>query len=297
MEQKTSIYKIGMKVYEDRLQQDKNSGTYELQYIHNALNSIAQTIVETNTLIIVGGKLFDEDTEKLAEIMPQYDIRIFVATDSVNFLTCNDIINQCDYILHQSPRPIPELIPQFGEDRQMYGYMPELFFVPLAKAEHQKNMAIFGGNNLRRMDMFEKYILDADGSFNEGIFALYKNSGGDAEDMRLEYSSYINLARLFKYNLIIVREEYRPIGWVTSRFVEAAACWNYPLVDETYDKYGHFTNASGSGKVSSYEEMLSTMKYFNEHEDERLRLIGQMREKIMMNCNKFVEVIYNVCTR
>jgi hypothetical protein len=282
------IYKIGKSLYEGTV--DKNSGMYEYNLIKTELEGHRMDL--DKTLIIIGGIPNQRDVcnlELLFGVCKGFK-KIFIATDFSVFKPCADIIDKCDLVLHQS---IVNL--DFIPVKQAYGYMPELFFKEDKKPSYQMNMAIFGGNNLHREDKFEKYILNKDKKqFNEKIFSLYKfypdvATDQELEDVRLDYPSYIQLSKLFRFNLMIVRKEYRDIGWATSRYVEAISNYNLPLSDYEYDKFNHFNHMV---RTYSYKDVLYYVNVIEENE--RINFIEEQRKIIKENRPKFKELILNV---
>lgn len=243
------MYKIGFKNYEGV--QDKNSGSYEYEKIIDEIcdmclcekgrdyciqrlnNGNVYESKNDNALIVVGGKPRDFLDESLKYMIKEhFKLSIFIATD-IDCLEMNrEIIDQCDYLLHQSP------ICLGYKDRQheMYNWIPEIFFNPNEECEvpeeFKNKCVLFAGS----LDGREKKVMDFFKNDRECVL-IPKNKSWD---LRLEYREYKKLLPLFQNTYVTACEEALNIGWVTSRFVEAISCNVIPLVDVWYDKFGHF---------------------------------------------------------
>lgn len=287
------IYKIGQHYYQNLNKVvDKNSGLFESNMIKDEFTQ-EEKDDRKDLAVIVGGILSFEDKEYLEEKLHNYKKKVFIATDYSMFHSCLDLANSCDLVLHQAKVDIPIIT-----TKQEYGYMPELFFKETEKPTMQHELIIFGGNNLNRQDLINKYVLNKDGKVNERMFTLIKNYD-TMEDNRLEYSEYIKLLRMFRYSLIIARKEYRDLHWTTSRFVESISNWVYPIVDKDYDLSGHFLYEESFGisnRVSDYNDVMKIMLrdiLRDKRSDKKDEYIIDCQNKIRNDRSKFKELILN----
>lgn len=281
--EKIRVYKIGYDMY--RKQPDKNGGNHEYVLILMECMKVMEKIEKTNSLIIIGGFLKSEEEQHLLNIMDDYSTCIFIATDSVNFDTCGKIIKHCKWCLHQSPKNMLQ-IP--SHVKQAYSWVPELFYNPEYMPESPKlqhDLCLFGGATTGREDLAEVYLTTDSGFVRPGMIVITKDS---MNDQRLPYDEFRKLMGLFKYSLCICREAYRDIGWVTPRFHEAIASWNYPLLDMEYDIYNHFKYDSAD-RVQGINGISRHLSWIPEHV--RIEKIKHHRAIFESQRNKFVEVI------
>ena len=260
---KSSVYKIGMDLYKSG---DKNSGLYEKTIIETALNKA----FVADTLIIINGKFTGTDARLLPIAMKDYKHKVFVCSDAIAFKNNLDIINECDILLHQCPyNKIPNVS---NKVVQHYSYVPELFYTPYSKPYDQDDLLFYGGG--LRNDATLDYLNAVPSE------SLLKDK---TSDKRLDYFKYLDELTKHKFALIIGREEYNDLGWVTSRFVEAAACWNYPIVDIEYDKHQYF----GMTKMINMTDVRNTIEKLSKDELSRETKIKYYRHRFNQDSNKF----------
>ena len=262
-----TVYKLGLDLYRT---QDKNSGLHEYDIIQDAVKHA--NILDT--LLIINGKFTTTDEQTLDKLMQKYKKKIFICSDAIAFRDNIDIINECDILLHQCPYNI---IPHVRTKvTQHYSYVPELFYYPFNKPVAQDNLLFYGGG-LRNTDTL---------NYTDNIQSktLLKT---DTADHRLNYNEYIEEAMKHKFAFIISRQEYIDLGWVTSRFVEAASCWNYPIVDMTYDRHQYF----GISKVLNYKEAQILINKLSNDEFSREHKIQLYRDRFAKDRNKFVSLL------
>lgn len=261
-----NVYKIGKELYNNG---DKNSGLHEFNLISN---QVKKANIE-DTLIIVNGKFTATDAKVLPTLLSQYKKKIFVCSDAIAFDNNKDIINECDVLLHQCPF---DKIPGISNTvRQHYSYVPELFYIPFAKKE-QDDLLFYGGG--LRNDKTLEYLECVKSK------SLLKDK---ESDKRLYYMDYIEEAQHHKFALIIGREQYNELGWVTSRFVEAASCWNYPIVDIEYDKHQYF----GITKMINTTDVRNTIEKLLKDELSRETRIKYYRHRFENDYDKFAMLL------
>lgn len=262
------VYKIGEDLYK---KSDKNSGLHEYNLITQALS---KSSVE-DTLVIINGKISSQDEKELHNLMSQYAHKIFISSDAISFSTNIGVINECDVLLHQCPfNKIPEVNKKVF---QHYSYVPELFYKPFDKPVEQDNLLFYGGGlrNERTLDYLK----------NTTSIGWLKST--EFGDNRLEYSQYIEEAKKHKFALIISRQDYIDLGWVTSRFVEAVSCWNYPIVDIDYDRFQYF----GMNKMLSPEVAKDTIEKLSDDEFAREGRIKYYRNRFEKDSLKFAKLV------
>jgi len=274
------IYKIGMMKNDI----DKNGGMFEYNLIRKELSGCTD-----DKLILVGGNPYIGENEVITRILEKYKNKkkIFIATDSIVFAKCMQIMNACDIVLHQTPKSISKIHPL-----QKYSYVPELFYKEFDSQPIVSGI-LFGGNDTGRQDLFRKYILGHDGDLREYIMAFVKtvNEEGKISDSRIDYNDFMGFMKSYKYSLVISRKEYRELGWVTPRFMEAIGRNNVPLVDVNYDRYGHLKYIS---KVNSYIELIDLMKRFDNNPGLKNGYLEEQRKTFRQAKGKFKEIIMNI---
>lgn len=275
------IYKIGMQHYDGK--KDKNSGLFELELIKREL--LPHSFEKIN--VIINGSITDTDEVAVEKLLKNGNKNVFIYTDSQCFVSNLCIASRCDLILHQMPKfkLFPIDVPQ------MYGYVPELFFTGKEKVEYKHNLVLFGGNNLRRDIDIRNYAFNENGEIANHFIVLHKDYSTGI-DNRLEYSEYIKLLSLVKYSLVIAREEYYRLGWITSRIVEAYDNFTLPLVDHRYDMYGHFKSFMNYVSCGSYLKSLYDRNFYES--DNAIEAIAENRAKISEDREKFKEIVLNV---
>lgn len=281
------IYKMGMSYYKDKI--DKNSGMTEVKIITEELDKIE---TDKNVLIIING-IRDEVDNKLLEDIKNYDLSIFIMSDSIALETSLDIMNACDYVLHQAPNYKFEQI----KAKQFYSYVPELFYkycknlissgeikVPLPI--FKKDLVYFGGNNKNRDDKFKAYKVNE----AQGIFSRYKLYETN-EDTRLNHIDYLKELSNFSYSLVICREDYRKIGWITSRYYEAIALGNLPFIDFEYDINNHIIEDDNILRVKNYAELMNVKKKLFLNPKQKFDIFKELNVKAIVNVDNFKALI------
>ena len=280
------LYKLG-KHYYNKLGTDKNSGMFEYYIIAKELDNIK---TESDVLIILNGLADDVDKQYIDNRMKNADKSIFIMSDSVALYNSLDIINNCDYCLHQAPNYKFSQI----KCKQRYSYVPELFYKHNIKCDNNiekiEDKIIFGGNNLNRQDKFEEYnVLNS--KYIDSFVKLYSSDNkSSVNDKRLPYVDYFKKLSNYKYSLIICREDYRECSWLTSRFFESIAADCFPIVDIDYDKDQNITLPI---KTSTHSEMIQCMRMM-ELNDNRENAIKYYKEKIENRQNKFKMIINQI---
>ena len=215
------VYKIGEE-YLKKSGIDKNSGIWELEKI----KSIADKYNGSKNILVCVGGLLDENTKTWLEntIAKKYfDKTVYIMTDTIS-LKYLDLVNKFDLVLHQSVDVIVGL-----NAKNMYGYMPEMFFEERPCVSNKSNIVLFGGNDLNREEEIKRYVYDDKGLVHDGILCLLK-SYRDGSDMRIDHDSYIKLLDACSFNLIVSSDWIYKHGWITSRMIEALSCYSIPLV-------------------------------------------------------------------
>ena len=220
------VYKIGEE-YLKKSGIDKNSGIWELEKIR----SIADKYNGSKNILVCVGGLLDENTKAWLEntiARKYFDKTVYVMTDTIS-LKYLDLVNKFDLVLHQSVDVMVGL-----NAKNMYGYMPEMFFEERMPAAYKSNIVLFGGNDLNREEEIKRYIYDDNGLIHDGILCLLK-SYSDGSDMRIDHDSYLKLLDACSFNLIVSSDWIYKHGWITSRMIEALSCNSIPLVAPGYD--------------------------------------------------------------
>lgn len=285
------VYKMGMSKYKDSV--DKNSGLFELEIIKKELKSIEYLKISKNVLIILNG-VRDSEDEQLFEKIKNADVSIFIMSDSIAIKTSLDIINACDYCLHQAiDYEFPEILCKQG-----YSGVPELFY-KYNKKEYEKqtvgyakidSRVIFGGNDLNRQDKFELYHLyDSDNPFITSFKKVYGEN--NSIDDRIPYTDYIRLLSQRRYSLMICREEYRGNNWITSRFFEALAVDCLPCVDVDYDRDCKLTDEIKVDNIYGLKNYIGLMNNANNY----FRALKKYQNKIDKRTCIFSNNIWSIC--
>ena len=94
----------------------------------------------------------------------------------------------------------------------------------------------------------------------------------------------------FKYTIIIARQAYNDIGWVTARYCEAIANNTVPICDSTYDRSNHFAVL----RVSSKEELKQMIEMLNQSEEFCISLLKQEHHKLASRQNNFRNLIIDI---
>lgn len=262
-----TIYKIGQDLYNNG---DKNSGLYEYNLIADA---VSKSFVE-DTLVIINGKISKSDEFELEELLKTHKHKIFISSDAISFDTNINIINECDVLLHQCP--FNKISHVKSKVWQHYSYVPELFYKPFDKPISQDNLLLYGGG--LRNDKVLEYLSSVPSK------SLLKTS---ELDNRLNYLDYLDEAMKHKFTLIISRQDYIELGWVTSRFIEAAGCWNYPIVDIDYDRHQYF----GASKIVSMNDLVDRINKLSNNEYERESRIKYYRQRFAKDKHNFRKLI------
>lgn len=257
-----AVYKLGKELYNDV---DKNSGLYEYNIVKNRVASARIN----DTLIIINGKLTKADEKVLPSILSKYKKKIFICSDAIAFEDNKSIIKECDILLHQCPYNKLPNIP--NHIIQHYSYVPELFYAPYTQVK-QDDLLFYGGGlrNTVTLDYLQSVPSKS----------LIKDN---KQDNRLNYYEYLDELATHKFALIIGRQVYNELGWVTSRFVEAAACWNYPIVDIDYDRHQYF----GMTKMINMTDVRNTIDKLSKDELSRITKIKYYRHRFNNDFNNF----------
>lgn len=269
------FYKIGKKWYEDH---DKNSGLFEANILEKELVDIH---CDKKVLIILNGKFFNTEEEIfLLSYMQGFDIKIFIASDIVALDNNRSIINNCQYLLHQCPAN-----DMIEDDKliQLYSWVPEVFYTYSKQllVEEKQNKLIFGGGVRDNEHKIFEYL-----SSVPSVSYLKTNT----YDNRLEYADYLMELAKCKYTIIIARQAYNDIGWVTARYCEAIANNTLPICDSTYDRSNHFAVV----RVSSKEELKQMIKMLNQSEEFCISLLKQEHHKLASRQNNFRNLIIDI---
>lgn len=282
------VYKMGLSYYKNKI--DKNSGMTEVKIISDELSRIR---TDKNVLVIING-VRDVADECVFDEIKNYDLSIFIMSDSIALDTSLDIMNACDFVLHQAPCYTFERI----KSSQFYSFVPELFYkycknliangeIKVKKTE-SPDVIYFGGNNKNRDDKFKIYKINE----APNIFSRYKlyETG---EDTRISHIEYLKELSHYSYSLVICRKDYRNIGWITSRYFEAIALDNVPLIDWEYD-INNYLIKSDVLRVKDYESLVSVHEYLRQNSllsDFYLRNLKSCAE---CNTEKFKEQIERI---
>lgn len=283
------VYKMGMSYYANSV--DKNSGMTEVKIITNELNKIK---IDKKVLVIING-IRDEVDNKLLQIIKEYDFSIFIMSDSIALETSLDIMNACDYVLHQAPYHTFEEI----HSPQTYSYVPELFYKYCKKLRlegkidaiksYYPGLIYFGGNNKKRDDKFRAYKVNE----SPNMFSRYKlyETG---KDTRIGHLDYLNELSRFSYSLVICREDYRKIGWITSRYFEAIALDNVPFIDYEYDIFNFVVGENSILRVNGYKSLMSAKECLSKDTLLKLHIMRELKLNADKNLEKFKELIEEI---
>lgn len=274
------VYKIGEE-YLKKSGIDKNSGIWELEKIR----SIADKYNGSKNILVCVGGLLDENTKAWLEntiARKYFDKTVYVMTDTIS-LKYLDLVNKFDLVLHQSVDVIVGL-----NAKNMYGYMPEMFFEERKPVPHKSNIVLFGGNNLNRDEEIKRYVCDSKGNIHDGILCLLKNYN-DGSDMRIDHDSYIKLLDACAFNLIVSSDWIYKHGWITSRMIEALSCYSIPLVAPGYDCFDWYKH----DKTIVYDYN-SIRKHLNGIKDEVLDEFLENKKLAKERSTKFEEILLNL---
>ena len=274
------VYKIGEE-YLRKSGIDKNSGIWELEKI----KSIADKYNGSKNILVCVGGLLDESTKTWLEntIAKKYfDKTVYIMTDTIS-LKYLDLVNKFDLVLHQSVDVIVGL-----NAKNMYGYMPEMFFEERPCASYKSNIVLFGGNNLNREEEIKRYVYDDNGLVHDGILCLLK-SYSDGSDMRIDHDSYLKLLDACSFNLIVSSDWIYKHGWVTSRMIEALSCYSIPLVAPGYDCFEWYKHS----KTIVYDYN-SIRKHLNGIKDEVVDEFLENKKLAKERSTKFEEILLNL---
>lgn len=272
------VYKIGLSYY-DGLKSDKNSGLFEYEIIKKELQGL---VCKQKILVIINGLNSPEENEQLLKMMKDYDKKIFIMSDSIALETCKEIMENCDVVLHQRYKGSYEEI----KTRQAYSYVPELFYkyiceYPIMEYQDKFECVNFGGNNLRRQDKFDAY------NISDKIYSTRIKSYTEGYDARVSHDEYIAELAGSKYSLMICREEYRNINWVTARFYESIAVDCLPLVDIDYCKgLEDIFGKENIIRVSNFEDVKNVMQSMTK--ERFFEIINKLRFNCFKRRNRFV---------
>ena len=274
------VYKIGEE-YLKKSGIDKNSGIWELEKI----KSIADKYNGSKNILVCVGGLLDENTKAWLEntiARKYFDKTVYIMTDTIS-LKYLDLVNKFDLVLHQSVDVIVGL-----NAKNMYGYMPEMFFEERLPAAYKSNIVLFGGNDLNREEEIKRYIYDDKGLVHDGILCLLK-SYSDGSDMRIDHDSYLKLLDACSFNLIVSSDWIYKHGWVTSRMIEALSCYSIPLVAPGYDCFEWYKHS----KTIVYDYN-SIRKHLNGIKDEVIDEFLENRKLAKERSTKFEEILLNL---
>lgn len=274
------VYKIGEE-YLKKSGIDKNSGIWELEKIR----SIADKYNGSKNILVCVGGLLDESTKTWLEntIAKKYfDKTVYVMTDTIS-LKYLDLVNKFDLVLHQSVDVIVGL-----NAKNMYGYMPEMFFEERPCVSNKSNIVLFGGNDLNREEEIKRYVYDDNGLVHDGILCLLK-SYSDGSDMRIDHDSYLKLLDACSFNLIVSSDWIYKHGWVTSRMIEALSCYSIPLVAPGYDCFEWYKHSKTI--VCDYN---SIRKHLNGIKSEVVDEFLENKKLAEERSTKFEEILLNL---
>lgn len=287
------VHKMGMSYYEGKI--DKNSGMTEVQIIKEELDKIK---TDKNVLVIING-IRDEVDNKLLESVKDYDLSIFIMSDSIALETSLNIMNACDYVLHQAPNYRFEDI----KAKQFYSYVPELFYkycrklisqneIKASTSKPKSKMVYFGGNNKNRDDKFKAYkVNEASDIFAR--FKLYETG----EDTRIGHKEYLQELSEFYYSLVICREDYRKIGWITSRYFEAIALDNIPFIDCDYDVDHFIVGRENILRVNNYDSLTEAKNYLLKNPQYEISILEELKRNAEFNTDKFRILIEKIVSK
>ena len=274
------VYKIGEN-YLKKSGIDKNSGIWELEKIR----SIAEKYTGSKNILVCVGGLLDESTKAWLEntiARKYFDKTVYVMTDTIS-LKYLDLVNKFDLVLHQSADVIAGL-----NAKNMYGYMPEMFFEKRPAVANKSNIVLFGGNDLNREEEIKRYVYDENGLVHDGILCLLK-SYRDGSDMRIDHDSYIKLLDACSFNLIVSSDWIYKHSWITSRMIEALSCNSIPLVAPGYDCLDWYKH----DKTIVYDYN-SIRKHLNGIKDEVVDEFLENKKLAEERSTKFEEILLNL---
>lgn len=271
------LYKIGLDATSDTSTLLNNSALYE----YNKLKAILDPIDCNDYICVLNG------VGKIPNALPMNKKKIFIATDGFCFDKNKDIIDECDYVLHQS-----EKILDFIHKPQAYNYVPFLFTNDAPKSIIQDSKVIFGGANRGRDDKINKYILNGT-TINPNVVAflkMYDNNDNVVFDNRIEYSAFIHVLRSYKYTICFSRKEYDEMQWTTARYFESISNYVLPFVDITYCVHHAFNGLTDI--VTSYAEMCDKIK--NMTEQARLEKLDKLNTIVNAHRDAFKDTILSI---
>ena len=274
------VYKIG-ESYLKKSGIDKNSGIWELEKIR----SIAKKYNGSKNILVCVGGMLDENTKVWLEntiARKYFDKTVYVMTDTIS-LKYLDLVNKFDLVLHQSVDVIVGL-----NAKNMYGYMPEMFFEERPPVAYKSNIVLFGGNDLNRKEEIKRYIYDDNGLVHDGILCLLK-SYSDGSDTRIDHDSYLKLLDACSFNLIVSSDWIYKHGWITSRMIEALSCYSIPLVAPGYDCFEWYKH----DKTIVYDYN-SIRKHLNGIKDEVIDEFLENKKLAKERSTKFEEILLNL---
>lgn len=230
----------------------KNGGDFEFNLIKEELKDI-----DCNDFMVIVNGYGDE-----SEILASKKKKIFIITDSFAFKGNKNSIEQCDIIMHQSKKDLSFIN---KNKEQYFSYVPFLFYLE-DRAINQSNNIIFGGANTGREDKFQEYLFDEKELLRPNITAFVKkyclNTGKVLYDDRIDYESFCQIMKYFKYTICFSREEYDKLQWVTPRFIEAISRFVFPFTDNNYAVFGGLQAYQYT--ASSYDEMMMKIECIDE---------------------------------
>jgi len=267
------LYKVGLSENVEPLL--NNSALYE----YNMLKAILEPIDCSDHVCILNG--IGDPTE----VLNINKRKIFIATDGFCFTQNKEVIDNCDFIIHQSEKHL-----DFITKPQTYNYVPFLFINNKPKSYIQDSKVIFGGANRGRDDKINKYILNGT-EYNPGVVAflkMYDQKGNVLFDNRVNYEEFIKILRSYKYTICFSRKEYDEMQWTTARFFESISNYVLPFVDNTYCVYHEFN----ADIVTSYEELWNNILSMSE--DERMEKLNGLRFIMNKYKNAFKDTIIDI---
>ena len=277
-------YKIGMERYKNG--KDKNSGLYEYNLILNELEKI-DSQVKKGTLIVLSGALDNAEKRKVEEMINDCHSNgtkaIYIVTDSCAM--SKTFMNLFDVVLHQAWEQKMKGV----KVQQAYSYVPELFFTGEVGSEKYKHdLLLFCGNDTGRQDKIKDYIRDEHGC-KPNTFSLVKYSNG--VDERIEHEEYLKLLKRFKYNLMICRQDYRGIGWITARLIESIDNWCLPVFDYEFDKNNAYRIPELTVDPNHRGGFTKVYLNFKNKPEEVENILVEMRSKVKERKEKFLETV------
>lgn len=275
------VYKIGSEYYNGI--SDCNGGTHEFELIEKALHWIDSD----KFVVLVNGNTNNQD-----EVLEKFKDKkkIFVATDWFAFNKNKKIIDNCDYLLHQS---LNGYVEGTKVKNQAFSGVPFLFCnsdSTLIEPENESKISliIFGGANTGRQAEFEKYLEHDTEKLFLSFVKKYDLNGNVIFDNRLGYNSFQVLMSLCKYSLMITRSEYAKSRWFTPRIVESINNGCLPIIDVNYPVFFSWK------KVECYRDVVDTYTYYEYNEGGRLETIEALRQMFEERKNDFRHLIENI---